>query len=210
MDAALAVFDAALPVVRYPSSGAQRALEPGQRRIVVARNGVFLEAMSVAVHACAPVCLQALGEGLGLGDAESFFRLRMGAIPGAIEEAICQRALRDSPEEWAGLVVVQNGRYELVEPRALSRSGGHIRYDSAGVDPLSVAFDVHSHGRGASYFSKTDDLDDAGNPSPCFAAGVIGNLGEGLSMQWARRAVVHGRFFGFRADGSLEVVDGRR
>ena len=194
MDAAASVFDAMLPLARLPSVGALPPLEVGQRRIVLARNGVFIEAMSRVVHACVSAMSGDAGHGLGLGVARPFVRFLYGAIPEAITKTMAVRARALCPSEWAGLVVFERGQYRLVEPQALARSAGHVRYDSVGVDPLSVAMDVHSHGRGASYFSGTDDADDRRNPSPCFVAGVIGHAGADQTMSWCARAVVHGRF----------------
>lgn len=177
------------PAVMVPRFGQLPELEIGRIRYLVSANGMYIEARSRAVHACA---LLSSWEGrLPFGPMEEFVRLTGGPIPPELYTRFLNAAARACPNEAAALVVWRDGAYELVLPRVTEVSSERISYSSRGIDPLDVAVDMHSHGHASAYFSEQDDKDDLASPSPCFFAAVFGELNT-ISPVQAWRLVLNG------------------
>jgi PRTRC genetic system protein A len=152
------------PMVMAPIHGDLVGCEPGQRRLVAAEDGVWVEARTEGIHfrgrlACVP---------MPYGRIDGFCRLAGGMIPAAMREEIFSRA-RETAEEVACVVVWSRSarQYCLIWPDVGSASAGHITYSSwADTDDLSLVVDIHSHGFGAAYFSRIDDESDRGIYEP--------------------------------------------
>lgn len=178
----------AAPMLMVPRFGELQPPLLGQVRYLAAHDGIYVEGLSHAVHACLRISPKLT---LPYGPVRPFARLVNGSIPTALLEAAGERASQCLPHEWGGVIVWTGQQYELVEPPAISRSGGHITYDASGIDKLSVAVDVHSHGASNAFFSATDDQDDLLMPSTAFYAMVLGRCTP-QPRERVQRIIVHG------------------
>lgn len=192
-------LQAALPTVIQPRHGALGPLEIGGRRHILAANGLFLECRSRGVH----VQAQLVGFKLGrcpYGVAGRFRRFGADGdytLPDSLLIQAIDLARETSPHEWAGLILHTRNGPVLHVPEPSDATATSIRYEWAGIDPLDVIADLHSHGEGPAYFSPTDNVDDLANPSPCFVAGVLGRLNcDDCSV--ATRLVAGGHFIDLR------------
>ncbi len=108
--------------------------------------------------------------------------------------SIYDKAVQSSPQEWAGVVLWDDGRKEYVlhEPQIESASQGHITYKTNDYNDSNILIDIHSHGNGKAYFSATDNLSDAGG---IYVACVLGLCHAVESVEIKTRIVAHGHFF---------------
>lgn len=186
-----AALFAALPHVLVPRYGKLEEIEPGRSRLLLARDGLYLEARTNVLHTRV---LAAAMPGLPYGPIEPLL------IAPQIEEAreliaeCPDRAKKSLPNEWAGLIVRVEGRMQLIEPETLGSGPAHIRYRSTGIDPLDILVDLHSHGRMGAFFSQTDDADDLVSPAPTSIALVFGRL-EAETPEYVTRGLILGRCF---------------
>jgi PRTRC genetic system protein A len=149
---------------------------------VAASTGLFLEHRSPAFHLFAQIAAVPLPYG---NVPEPWFAPIVGTpdLLRALRRFVNHAAA--SPEtEIAGAVVAGPGGHELVSPRSISASSGHVAYEDHIVDDHLV-FDLHSHGRMPAFFSATDDRSDLSRRGPYLAV-VVGSLGRpdlaGLSL----------------------------
>ena len=179
----------ATPVITVPRYSPLPALQIGQRRYLVASDGVYIEARSRALHAC--VQMAGWVAPTPFGEIVPFAKPVAGPIPPPMLQRFMALAAAASPAEAAALIVLRHGRYELIHPGGQQAGVGRISYSTRGIDPLDVLVDMHSHGRMAAFFSTQDDADDLANPSPCFFAMVFGRV-DSCRQQIECRTVVNG------------------
>lgn len=190
---------AALPVVLAPRFEPLPALELGRTRLVLASDGLYVEARTRVLHACGRI---AQSDHLPFGRLKPFVMRLLDADPAPILATAAAAARRALPNEWAGVIVGQGNEFSLYEPPVLAQSSARVRYDATGIDPLNVLWDVHSHATMPAFFSGQDDADDLACPSPCFVAGVIGRCHTDTPT-WDCRVIIAGRAFdlGMTASG---------
>lgn len=183
---------ASLPIVLAPRNEPMPDLEVGRTRLVLASDGLYIEARSRVLHACAQL---AFVQGLPYGPVGTFLT-GSDAEPGTLDllEQAKRLASAACPNEWAGLIVVRYGEPQLHSPTPAEASPHRISYHTGDVDPLDLLWDLHSHGRGRAFFSGQDDDDDLANPCPVFMAGVIGRL-DRFAPEMRARVVIAGREF---------------
>lgn len=186
---AAAVIADQFPVVPAPSVGSLVPLEPGQRRYVLARNGLYLEGCSLGIEFAFKLCDVAH---VRHGEFSEYLKLRHGPLPEDFRQALIERAVAASPTESAGLVWVNDaGDYQLHFPEPHTASGGHITYNADEIDVQHVVVDCHSHGAGGAYFSSVDDKSDQDG---IYLAMVIGRCNSTSTVTTAQRVVAHGIF----------------
>lgn len=178
-----AILYSACPLMPAPTLGSFVPLvEPG-KRLIAARDGLYLEARSLALHLCVRVSVVPMP----YGPIEPFVRLLSGPIPREVLETIRVASLSASPTEVAFAVLADMDGYRVVELEALSASASHVRY--AEVDgPERLVLDMHSHGEHGAYFSGTDDDSDLSRQGP-YIAGVIAPRAQPGMTRTAWRAV---------------------
>jgi PRTRC genetic system protein A len=177
------------PALMQPRFGTLAPLRAGHRYIV-GRGGLYVEARSAVLHAVA--CVAPSAAALPFGVVTPSLTVPEGGLPrNLIEEAVV-RSRGCVPEEWAGVIVYGASGYRLVEPEVLSRSAAHVSYGRSGIDDETVVVDVHSHGKGAAYFSAQDDEDDTARGG-FYLAVVLGEV-TAESPSVAARLVIHGHF----------------
>lgn len=183
---------ASLPIVLAPRNEPMPELEIGRTRLVLADDGLYIEARSRVLHGRGQLAYVA---GLPYGPVHTFI---VNDAPRHKQPLLLaqahQLAAIACPNEWAGLVVMRDGEPQLHTPASSEASPHRVSYDASGIDPLDVIWDLHSHGRGRAFFSGQDDLDDLANPSPVFFAGVIGRA-HSAEPHFISRIVIAGREF---------------
>ncbi|WP_440986301.1 PRTRC system protein A (plasmid) [Xanthomonas sontii] len=139
--------------------------EPG-RRWIVAADGLYLEARSLAVHVMHRVAAIASA----YGEAKSFQRTINGRVPQALFDRCVDLAVAAGESETAALIHWDpaTGDYELSTPDIISVGAAHVTYRDESKDDLLVC-DFHSHGHLPGFFSSTDDESDLSRIGPYFA-----------------------------------------
>lgn len=155
-DRVLLMQNPALPMPRF---GSLPPLEVGERRYVIARDGLYVQARTLALKVCVAL---ACTPPLPFGSLAASVELVGGLLPRAFFERMCIEALAESPNEWAALVHwdAERQRYEWTETQCLHRSTTRMAYDSAAREESRLVLDVHCHGAAPPFFSSTDDASD--------------------------------------------------
>lgn len=167
-----------LPVVCVPHDGAWPELPLGQRRLLLAADGLYLEVAAPTLSAT----LRLSEAKLPFGPLQQRLVLPHGPVPASHLRALAHRAQATPQQEVAGAVLWEEGKgYQVVFPEVLSASAGHISYRDT-LDDSGLVLDLHSHAGGKAFFSSVDDASDSARPGPYLAA-VVG-----------------------RCDGAMEVV----
>lgn len=166
-----------MPALMVPALGELPACEVGQRRFLLASDGVYVEARTPSLHVRAPISETSLP----FGHVEPCCELTGGLMPAALGQALVDAALEAFPNETASLVIYRPslGRYALNRPDIASASVAHVKLDHwADVDDHHLAVDVHTHGKLVPYFSSTDDASDRSIHEPHISL-VFGHCCEG-------------------------------
>lgn len=161
----------ATPMLMAPRFGVLPQLEPGNRRLISAADGIYIEARSPAIHLCQRIAKAVMPYGV----VEPFVRLVYGNIPMALLNQ-ARRHATDNPEsEVAACLLLDHAAkaYRCVYPEVISSSHGHISYRDA-IDDSDLVIDFHSHAHHPAYFSDQDDQSDLARPGPYIAL-VAGN-----------------------------------
>ena len=179
-----AILHAACPMVVAPTFGQFEPMQVPGKRMVAARDGIYLEARSAALHWLLLVSEVPLPYGV----VKPFLRAINGPVPSRMFYDIADRSLQASPAEIAfGIQSMQDGSYELKVPVVISANASHVTYhDSFEADHL--VFDIHSHGQADAFFSGTDDESDLSRLGP-YIAGVIAPRTTYASTRMSFRAV---------------------
>lgn len=178
------------PVLPMPHYGALPPLTVGERRYVLARDGLYVQARNLAVNVCVRI---ADSVPLPFGELVVSIELVGGLLPHAFFERMRDEALQANPNEWAALVhwQPQTRRYEWTATRSLDRSAAHIQYDASARDESRLLLDVHSHGTAPAFFSATDDSSDAHG---VYFASVLGRCDCAQRLSVRTRLVIDGLF----------------
>lgn len=174
-------LQASLPALCVPHDSGLPPLEAGQRRLLLASDGVYLQARSLVMLASVRIAQATLPYG---PHAQSVV-LTNGQIPAALIAQAAQAARATPEKEIAAAVVWEDGAYRLVFPEVISADAGHISYRDQ-LDDSHLVLDLHSHGGGSAYFSPQDDESDRSRPGP-YIAGVFGRCAG--AMEFVARIV---------------------
>lgn len=158
-------LQASLPVLCVPHDSGLPPLEAGQRRLLLASDGVYLQARSLVMLASVRIAQAELP----YGPHAQAVVLTNGQIPAALISEAAQAARATPEKEIAAAVLWEQGAYRLVFPEVISADAGHVSYRDQ-LDDAHLVLDLHSHGRGGAYFSPTDDESDRSRPGPYIAA----------------------------------------
>ncbi len=147
------------PVLPMPHYGELPSLEAGERRYVVADDGVYVQARTLALSVCARL---ASTPPLPFGSLTPRVELSGGSLPRSFFARMCAEALEESPNEWAALVHWDSNfqHYVWTATEARHRSTCRVAYDSAARDESCLVIDAHSHGVARPEFSALDDTSD--------------------------------------------------
>lgn len=190
------VLCAATPTLMAPRFGNLAAPLDGGHRFVAAADGLYIEARSRALELRLRVAAAQVA--LPYGPLRPGIRFCAGQPPAELFGQATLRARESAPNEWAGLIVLHEGRYALIEPPMGIVARHMVSYRIADIDPDEIVFDLHSHGDAEAYFSEQDDADDG--RGGIYLAGVIGRVREPAASSWVLRAVVHGHLLSLPRD----------
>lgn len=156
----------ACPLVCVPPGEAMKPLTVPGRRFVVASNGTYLEARSLALH----VCFRVSKLDTSFGEAKAFITAINGPVPRELLNQCLALAVEAGDKETAALIHWNplESRYELTKPLIESAGQSHVTYRDESQDDLLV-YDFHSHGRHRAYFSPVDDTSDHSRMGPYIA-----------------------------------------
>jgi PRTRC genetic system protein A len=167
----------ALPALPVPLDSPLPPLLLGQRRLLLAADGLYLDLVAPTLSATLRLALTPLP----FGPVQQQVSLHHGPLPAAHLRALAERASATPDREIAGAIVWTAGQgYRVVVPEILSASASHVSYRDT-LDDTGLLLDVHSHGRGAAYFSPVDDASDNARPGPYLAA-VLGRCDGAMEL----------------------------
>lgn len=179
------------PSLMAPRFGELPPIEVGQRRFVVGADGLYVQARSRSLN----VSLR-LSEtpAMPYGSVAEYVEMAGGLIPASIRDDLFAEAVRHCPDEWASVVVFDHDAecYRRVQPTVESVSSGHISYQTADYDDDDLCLDVHTHARGAAYFSTTDNVSDSQHA--LHLSVVIGRCDSRETIEIKTRICVYGQF----------------
>lgn len=164
-----AALFAATPLMPMPRFSELAPLAEGQKRLIGACNGLYLQAITNALD----VCVQVSEVPMPYGVCFDHILCRAGPVPKALLKAFIQKAQENPTREVAAAIVREGDGYQLVWPSILNSSGGHVRYVDSDIDDDRLVIDLHSHGRHRAFFSGQDDQSDLSRRGP-YLAMVVG------------------------------------
>lgn len=171
-----------MPVALAPIDSAFEHLHENGLRLIVAADGLYIEARSSRLYALRRVapCVTPFGS------VAARLLLCAGPLPRALLETFSQMAQTAHPREAAALAISRDGsRYELHVPPANGQAG-RITYDDTGYADEDMVFDLHSHGPFSAVFSATDDASDRSRGVPHISI-VLGNCKSPSTIACAAR-----------------------
>jgi len=176
------------PALMMPRFGELPALAIGQRRYIVANDGVYVEKRSPVMHVIARI---AESPPLPFGKLNARIEMIGGTIPYELYDAFCDRAVNAAPIEAAAFILWDEKKqeYVLLHCQGIDASAGHITYSVGDINKEYVICDWHSHGHGHSFFSTTDDASDA---EGLYIASVFGRCDDKISITTTSRIVIDG------------------
>ena len=170
------ILQTRLPTVMVPVFEPLPALKAGETRLVVAEDGLWIEAESGFGHFRRP--LWQSRRNLPYGQVEALSQLYCGRIPLKLIERFAEEANEwaDQGSETAAWITwgVDCGwDYRVLE--VLEQSAVSVRYQWPDLaHDRSLVMDLHSHGVGEAFFSTTDDQSDLGFPHYSLVLGRCG------------------------------------
>lgn len=163
------------PTVVVPLFGEFEPLQQRGRRILVANDGLWMEARQPGIYSRQRIAVLD-SVALPYGTVAACIDLGCSQIPRSELHKFVEYARAHMPDEVAMAMVWDDRTASLktvvLEP--ISSSPGHIQYKRPDLDEHQhVVADIHSHGRSKAFFSRTDNEDDRGDMK---IAIVVGNL----------------------------------
>lgn len=191
MDIRDQALQATCPVIAAPRFGDLPTMGNGQR-IVVARNGVFVQVKLDWLDCMQRLVHQAPAMPLPYGEVQEHLRFSFGVLPLQLLEAFIAQARLALPNETAGALVYSRERQSLrlAMCEADSSSPAHVAYRVPAMQAdETLAVDLHTHGTLPPFWSATDDRDD----KSIKVAGVFGHLDRDKPLA-KFRLVLNGMF----------------
>lgn len=186
------VLQQSCPTIVVPKYGALVPMEEWGHRVLVARNGLWLEVLRPWLHALVPIASQEAFP-LPFGELTVKLALAFGRVPLSFRERFLSEANAALPDEHAAWLVWNENQRTLQyrELAVIDRTPGRIQYRHPRLsDGEWLAVDMHSHGGLPAFFSATDNDDDRGAHK---LAIVVGNLGS-AEISVAMRLCLGGLF----------------
>lgn len=194
-----------LPTLMVPRFEALPSLLENHSRLLMAKDGLWIEAKTAW-----GAFIKRIFESprpLPYGSIKEKTTLLSGPIPMRFLARFVTQADESGQEgletaAWIVWSAVQGWQY--LELELLAQNVGSVMFRWPELDPeTSLVLDMHSHGRGPAFFSKTDDLSDQGTAH--FSL-VVGNCRTGrpfTELDMAFRLCLSGFFFDYGEGLSL-------
>lgn len=179
------------PTISAPRYSALESVQSNGERIVLAKNGVFLEVRRSWAHFIRKV--GDLNVVVPFGEISEQTTLTMPSIPRALIAEFISWAQEDAGIEIGANIVWSEGtgQFRLVRSESIDAGPGHLKYR---IPPLDIQdhiiVDCHSHSSFSAFFSAEDNRDDAHAVKFAF---VVGNCNSNKPST-AMRLCVKGVF----------------
>lgn len=199
-----------LPVTICPPSGGLPGFATSDEacRLVVANDGVWLQARTAALQAA----IKVYSRGPYNLPTTPFGAVAQGGEDILVEYLrtpdfdwlgrFLREARRHWPNECAGFVIYDGtfDAWRLAVTENYSVSKGHVHYRPPSLSNSEiVVMDLHSHGGGASFFSSADDEDDQTDAGSLKLAFVLGRV-------HTEQIEIASRLVAFGCIGPTEVI----
>lgn len=170
------------PVAVVPAKNSFIALNAPGRRLLLAKDGIYLEGRSHVLS-----CRFRIAEcALPFGSITPDVSLLGEPLARSVFDQLAEMAIAAHPKEMAALVVRDADGSDRVHVPTQRGVVGQVSYDDAQVDEMRLVFDVHSHGPFANTFSSTDDLSDRSRIGPHISL-LFGFCESRLSLRFDAR-----------------------
>lgn len=180
------------PVTSMPMFSPLIPLEHNGERVIIARNGTFLEVRRPWVRIVTQVG-SALSTTVPFGSVDEVVEYTAGKLPRALLGKFVTWAQEQSNVE-IGAVITWNettGEYLLRRSKSNHATSGSLEYELPGLaEGEHIVVDCHSHSRYRAFFSEVDDSDDCHAVKFAF---VVGNC-EKTNPTTKARLCVRGVF----------------
>lgn len=178
-----------VPTVSAPVRTPLEPLPQHKHRIIVAKNGTFVEVRRAWLHAVVKLSSHG-GLALPFGEVQPSLTLTE-PLPGSLLEQFEEHARSRFPNETAAWIVYgKETGYRLLLLDEIQASVGSVKFHRPELDGEELVIDLHSHGQLPAFFSETDDADDYGEVK---LAAVVGSLDQ-PKPTWALRLCLLGLF----------------
>lgn len=182
---------AASPVAVVPGHSPFVPLDAPGRRVLLARDGVYLEARSDVLWCCLRLAECALPFGALMAENPSPIHIKLVGAPldRAVFDRLVSMAEVAHPKEMAALVVRDQDGHDHVHVPAQCGALGAVTYDDALIRESRLLIDAHSHGPYGHHFSSVDDASDRSRIGPHISV-VFGHCESNTSLRFAARLCV--------------------
>jgi PRTRC genetic system protein A len=165
------------PTAVVPLHAPFAPLTENGHRFLMASDGMYIEVRRPWLYFVHRLCEQSAVT-MPYGSIKPATELAFGRLSNIMDQvrSFATSAIVNEPNEHAEMLIWNSSRKELYEMgvEILDATPSSLKYKLKEMaDDESVAVDLHSHGSLPAFFSREDDLDDAGSVK---IAGVLGNL----------------------------------
>ena len=195
-----------MPTVMVPAYEDLSAIKENETRLLMARNGLYIETKTRWGHLvkhlwCSP---RQLPYG-NVEELDTFKDVLSNATVQSIikHDVVCSAAkYARSNKEWGGFIALTKNGFQYI-PVEFDSTAVKINYRMPVLpEGAVIAVDIHSHGRIAPFFSRTDNEDDKGGVKIAVVLGHYRNENEMDAFDIAVKYCVEG--FHFDLDGEHE------
>jgi len=162
MDKRDIALQATLPLLTTPLYGQLERLEGVGDRLVLAKNGLFVEVARkwgyFVRRVAPPACIA-----VPYGDMKETSQLDLPNLPNALLLQFNQHAAENCDVEVGASIVWndRSGQFRLAYSKAIESTGSFLKQQLAPLDEGDhLIVDCHSHALHPAFFSSTDDHDD--------------------------------------------------
>jgi PRTRC genetic system protein A len=164
-------------LIHAPVVGGLPAIEDGGQRVVVARNGVFIQYESDWLKAVKRV--GDMGASLPYGEISENIELRFKRFPKPLIAAFHEQAKKAFPNEAFAYIHwhQETNSIKLVPAVVLEATEERIAYGHVEVmEGWQCIGDIHSHPRAKAYYSEDDNEDDKEGVKCSFVIGLSNDM----------------------------------
>lgn len=162
MDKRDVLLQQTIPTIMVPLHSPLKEPEQPGDRILIAKNGVFIECYRKWGH-----FIRKIGDvgpvTLPYGECQSQTRLRAAKLPRDLLLAFNDHALKNQDTEVGGAVIWNevSDSYRLALAKTIEANGSYLHYERPALQAGEhLVIDCHSHAHHRADFSKQDDIDD--------------------------------------------------
>lgn len=171
----------AMPIVGVPHASPLLPVEIGKQRLLVASDGLYVEARSPMLH----VRWKVADAQTPYGSLTAILCPTNCSLPYALVREFVGASMRSSTVEIAATIEGTDISHRLRFLDPISSGAGHVSYSDRDTDDDALLVDMHSHGAFEARFSAQDDESDRSRRGP-YVAIVIGNCNTSQPRMVAR------------------------